>query len=166
MLKYNIITIAVIFHTLATFASVSGGCLPTNWNYSWYNVGSAWFTVTKTAGTWSEGVANCKLIEHGRTSIASINDQNEQDHFIKAAITDNNIWLGGIRSEKLNWFWFMDNGVQSSLRSIKTTFWYDGQPDNYSGNQWCIHVYSAAYNREWNDRECHSKRVALCELRC
>ena len=66
------------------------------------------------------------------------------------------IWLGAtdIQSEGV-WIW------NSSGSALTYTNWSLGDPDNYGGNENCLHMWHNL--GEWNDAYCYSSLAILCE---
>ena len=44
------------------------------------------------------------------------------------------------------------------------TDWTSGNPDNYNGNEDCIHIHSGSIERQWNDINCDVKLYPLCQI--
>ncbi|KAM7352903.1 lectin subunit alpha-like [Cochliomyia hominivorax] len=64
-------------------------------------------------------------------------------------------WLGAFKiNGQFEWI--------ASGEKIKDFFWHEGQPDNKSGNENCIHTWKNDF--DWNDNDCERELPFICEL--
>ena len=142
-------------------------CNPSNWKHTWTRSGSVWYTHIKKPGDWKSMEQQCKAIESGRTSLASIRSIKEKNHIVSADFADGEIWTGGGRISDNLWFWYNDNGKRKTLTDISPTFWSPGRPRTGGpGDELCIGLYNFDGNGTWFNAPCESKKPALCEIRC
>merc|ERR1719392_4494 len=117
--------------------------------------------------TWKQALVECQKIEVGRTTLASIENKNEQESISKSDIPDvYGTWTAGVMIPPLQkWFWYKDNGEQVMLKQVTSFFWNSGQPDG-DKDGYCMNIFNVARGRKWNDFSCENKLPALCEIRC
>merc|ERR1712159_414482 len=112
-------------------------------------------------------VDECKGIEPGRTSIASIRSPAEQ----KSVCIDfpgGYWWLGGVQIGNSNWYWFSDTSLEMTITPIRNTSytnWKEWEPNNPK-TEHCLMMYGVNESYQWNDARCTETFRALCELRC
>ena len=64
------------------------------------------------------------------------------------------------------WIGINDKNVEgefvyaSSREEVTVTDWYTGEPNNYGGNENCVHF---DYSEIWNDDRCSKKHSFICE---
>ena len=63
------------------------------------------------------------------------------------------VWIGGLRTQAS--FIWVDSGIH-----VNFTYWDDGQPNNYDGDQYCLHL---ELNKRWNDYGCFNRLYYVCE---
>jgi hypothetical protein len=69
------------------------------------------------------------------------------------------LWLGASDIQQEGTFvWETSKTV---LTAATFTNWSPGQPDNWQGNENCVHIW---YNSMWNDANCEAALRALCEV--
>ena len=112
----------------------------------------------------------CKGVETGRTSLATIRNVREKNHILSADFPDGETWTGGVRLAGDLWFWYKENGKGKILTDISPTFWGEGRPSETkkdgSGGGSCIAFYNSVGNGTWTNASCDDKKPSLCELRC
>ena len=142
---------------LTAVIGVQSSCVPTNWNYPWLKVGTAWFTKLDTPRPWYEQMKKCGDIEKGRSSIASIRSSEEVK--VMKHRFPGQYWMGGFEIERSgHWLWWN----RGRFEEVKKFFWYRSEPDNAGGHSACMHFYHG-----WMaDGRCDHLLRALCELRC
>lgn len=64
-------------------------------------------------------------------------------------------WLGAYRiNGQYEW--------PATGEKIKTFFWHEGEPNDKSGNENCIHTWENVF--DWNDNDCERELPFICEL--
>merc|ERR1712189_947 len=162
----NAITVFLLISIVPTSSKSGPICLPTNWSYTWFRSGNTWFTNIKKRVTWAQAVEECKKIEPGRSTLASIETKAEQNDVAQADIDGYWTWTAGIMVAQLKkWYWYKDNGKDFSFKPLNKSFWNKGQP---SGDGNCVSLCpkEKGAKRMLNDDLCSSLCPALCELRC
>ena len=48
-------------------------------------------------------------------------------------------------------------------RNLTYTNWYGGEPNNFDGNENCVHTY-AERDGTWNDVDCSTYMPSVCEI--
>ena len=139
-------------------------CSPNNWSFSWFKAGNTWFTETKCKGSWQQMMMVCAQIEPGRTSIASVRNEEEQKQIEQSSLLPTKRWIAGVRIAQSLWYWYKYNGRGSSIIPIKQFRWGRNEPSASSASQVCIKLM--ANKKGWTDELCHSVGTALCEIRC
>lgn len=139
-------------------------CTPTNWSYSWFKAGAAWYTETRCKGSWQQMMMQCAKIEPGRSTIATIRSEFERKRIEQSSLLGDKRWTGGIRIAQNLWYWYKYNGKPAVILPIKKFFWGKDEPSASSASQVCIKLMEN--KRQWTDELCHSVGTALCELRC
>jgi len=43
------------------------------------------------------------------------------------------------------------------------TYWHPDEPDNADNNEHCIHMWGDGNNHLWNDADCGSENLYICE---
>ncbi|KAI8116530.1 hypothetical protein FF38_07353 [Lucilia cuprina] len=83
-------------------------------------------------------------------SLLTVRNQEEFD-FLKSLIglRYNAYKLEGV------WKWI------SSGDDISEFFWHDGEPNNESGHEKCIHTWNGFF--DWNDNDCDRNLPFICE---
>ncbi|XDV19499.1 hypothetical protein PO909_024964 [Leuciscus waleckii] len=101
--------------------------------------------------SWSDAQTYCR---QKHTDLATIDDQAE----IAELLTFPNfiyeyMWIGLYRKTATSpWIW-------SDQSKSEFRFWRSGQPNNYGGNQLCVHIYP---DGSWNDWDCLDKMAFIC----
>lgn len=70
-----------------------------------------------------------------------------------------NFWIGGtnLGSDDSSFYWM---GNETPMNDY--TNWYPNEPNNWSGNEYCVEIYPA-YAARWNDRMCSLAQYFICE---
>ncbi|XP_026181715.1 ladderlectin-like isoform X2 [Mastacembelus armatus] len=113
------------------------------------------FTYVPKAMTWPDAEKNC-LLQNGW--LASVLDA-EENAVIQKVISDAKgtglIWLGGHDiTQEGKWKWI--DGTPFTY-----TKWRPGQPDNWQGNEDCLHL-NAEGKWFWNDLDCQTPLPSVC----
>ena len=56
------------------------------------------------------------------------------------------------------------DGHDETVSNMNYTNWMHGQPNNFRGEQGCMHLQSYPYSYTWNDLNCDDAYCAVCEL--
>ena len=64
-------------------------------------------------------------------------------------------WIGG-KYDQGTFFWTDGSSISAGYIS-----WGPGQPDNFVGNEHCMHLNPGWYT--WNDIGCHEEYWSICE---
>ncbi len=67
------------------------------------------------------------------------------------------MWLGASDIEKEGTFVW-----ETSKTVMAFSKWSSGQPDNWQGNENCVHFWQNV--NEWNDESCNDAMAAMCEV--
>jgi hypothetical protein len=105
---------------------------------------------------WQEARARCQQ-EGG--ALAKLETAEEQEALrVKLASRQGirgDFWLGLRRDEENAWRWV--NGAP-----LAASFWTPGEPNNWGGDEPCVHVYASS--GLWNDATCEASLSFLCSL--
>ncbi|XP_060605564.1 perlucin-like protein [Ruditapes philippinarum] len=122
----------------------------------WLQYQGSCYLIVHNQFTFYEAEANCK--KHG-ADLVSIENANENT-FLKKQLTTlkgTDFWIGltdSVTEGVFKWVADQSNAV--------FTDWEKGQPDNYLGNEDCVHVH-ASRNFVWNDKPCSDRILSICE---
>uniref|UniRef100_A0A7N9AK97 Type-2 ice-structuring protein-like n=1 Tax=Mastacembelus armatus TaxID=205130 RepID=A0A7N9AK97_9TELE len=121
----------------------------------WDPINFRCFKYVPKAMTWADAQKNC-LLQNGW--LASVRDAKEYAA-IQKVITDAKgtglIWLGGHDlTQEGKWKWI--DGTPFTY-----TKWRPGQPDNWQGNEDCLHL-NAEGKWFWNDLDCQTPLPSVC----
>uniref|UniRef100_A0A7N9ANB3 Type-2 ice-structuring protein-like n=1 Tax=Mastacembelus armatus TaxID=205130 RepID=A0A7N9ANB3_9TELE len=113
------------------------------------------FTYVPKAMTWDDAQKNC-LLQNGW--LASVLDA-EENAVIQKVISDAKgtglIWLGGHDiTQEGKWIWIDET-------PFKYTNWAPVEPDNYQGNEDCLHIFTEG-RWFWNDLDCKNPLPSVC----
>jgi len=75
-----------------------------------------------------------------------------------------NYWTGGKQSCSDQWTWCSVQGPEPLAMGLR---WADGQPDNFQGDEECLHmrIYKNISGLVISDRKCSNKYVLACQVR-
>ncbi|XP_026181801.1 ladderlectin-like [Mastacembelus armatus] len=109
------------------------------------------FTYVPRAMSWADAQKNCRSLD---ANLASVLDSRE-DRLIQKMIGDGTAaWLGGTDAKQEgNWSW-------TDGTPFRYTNWAPGQPDNWQGNENCLHI--TAEGKMWNDLNCDQLLPSFC----
>merc|ERR1711962_434101 len=127
------------------------------------SVKNVWYTILKTPKTWQEKEKECRGVEPGRTTLASIKSGAEQIHLRNLIKGEQHMWIGGVRVAENMIYWYKNKGASIQLETLNVKFFHKNEPCCIE--QTCLQMYSDM-NGEWDDDFCHNHKPALCELRC
>ncbi|XP_051566147.1 macrophage mannose receptor 1-like [Myxocyprinus asiaticus] len=105
--------------------------------------------------TWAEAQAFCR---ENHLDLATFNNDNDRENFredLAASNFKSDVWVGlySLYSNISTWQWsFQDENVTF-------TYWSSEQPNNYGGDQNCVHFLSDA---TWNDYSCFTYMYCFC----
>jgi len=114
-------------------------------------VNSRVFYVIPERMNWTDAQTYCR---QKHTDLATIDDQVEHAELVKTFSNfTENMWIGLYRTSGTSpWIW--SDQSKSGFR-----FWASGQPNNYAGKQFCVHIYP---DGSWNDDDCLEKKAFIC----
>ena len=109
---------------------------------------------------------NCANIERGRSSIASLRSDLEQNEVTKR-LGSSDSWIGAVEiGTSGHWFWWSSCSV-GGPSEITKAYWALGEPSNSGQNEGCAVIgWSGGKHKKWVDLSCQNKVKAICELRC
>lgn len=158
MLLITMITLCVF-----TFSEVySYSCIPQDWSVSWSKVGTTWYANIQKHATWHRQEEKCRNLEPGRSSLASIRSQAEQDH-LKQLLGGQVHYIGGVRVANDWIFWYRDINGEKKLDNMRVTFWRDTDLHMEDCRWKIIGLYPDGTWYLGRESWLHS---AFCELRC
>ncbi|XP_026181663.1 ladderlectin-like [Mastacembelus armatus] len=113
------------------------------------------FIYVPKAMSWADAQKNC-LLQNGW--LASVRDAKEYAA-IQKVITDAKgtglTWLGGHDiTQEGKWIWIDET-------PFKYTNWAPVEPDNYQGNEDCLHIFTEG-RWFWNDLDCKNPLPSVC----
>ncbi|VDI36192.1 Hypothetical predicted protein [Mytilus galloprovincialis] len=123
----------------------------------WYHYGNSCFFYSHEMFDWFVSQSSCRA---HNARLAEIETKAQSDILIHLAKTNGpgqSYWLGG-RDDVIEGVWMW----ASTDREFNYTDWAPGQPDNYAGNENCLHLY-ATQAMKWNDMTCTYKNRFICE---
>ncbi|XP_042291270.1 galactose-specific lectin nattectin-like [Thunnus maccoyii] len=122
---------------------------------SWYSFNGRCYKYVSTRMTWAHAEFHCVSESANLVSIHSLEEHN----FVASLIrnfdpSEEATWIGlsDIHIEG-RWMW-------SDGSAVDFTFWHEGQPDNYQGNEHCGTCY--ANELRWNDADCSLTSPFVC----
>ncbi|XP_061392245.1 lectin subunit alpha-like [Musca vetustissima] len=127
--------------------------------------GHEYFIETENNYEWHKASAECKRRGLRLVEIESAAKNKALDTLLRSAFGNSlpSLWIGAtdleVITEKNRPFYWSTTG-----RRVKFADWSIHQPDNYKGNEHCLHLY-APYNLKWNDAPCTMKQGFICEER-
>ncbi|KAF5890501.1 macrophage mannose receptor 1-like isoform X1, partial [Clarias magur] len=108
--------------------------------------------------TWNEAQTYCR---EKYTDLATTNDMEEMNKLRDALTKETAIqaWIGLNKTKTTKWQWSL---ASETFYKYGNNFknWAFGQPDNWMGNEFCVHMY--ADSGLWNDNACNSEFPAVC----
>ncbi|XP_026181880.1 ladderlectin-like [Mastacembelus armatus] len=109
------------------------------------------FAFVPRAMSWADAQKNCRSLD---ANLASVLDSRE-DRLIQKMIGDGTAaWLGGTDAKQEGNWYFIDR------TPFRYTNWATGQPDNWQGNENCLHI--TAEEKLWNDLNCDQLLPSVC----
>merc|ERR1712126_570462 len=112
--------------------------MPTNWKHPWTRVGKVWYTFLLGPGTWHQMEKECRQVEPGRTTLASIKSVAEQKHLENMyKLNKGNIWMAGVRVASKTFYWYKNLGGSIKLEPLTIQHWDKDQPDDYEHGRLC-----------------------------
>ncbi|XP_073831778.1 lectin subunit alpha-like [Musca autumnalis] len=114
---------------------------------------------------WHQAVNECKRRGLRLVEIESLTKSDALDALLRNSFEGSlpNLWIGAsdleVSGEKNRPFYWSMSGKRMTFSN-----WANKQPDNYKGNEHCVHIYSP-YNLKWNDVPCTFKQGFICETR-
>ncbi|GAB6032988.1 Fc fragment of IgE, low affinity II, receptor for (CD23) [Chamberlinius hualienensis] len=123
-------------------------------------IGSFCYYFSNTTFNWHNAVTSCELKGTDLAHPSTLEKNTQLVDYIKANFpTVAFWWLGASDLAKDDtWIWAHDNSP------VSFNNWLEGQPDNYQGNEKCLH-YWTEFNWGWNDAQCLTAYHYICEQR-
>ena len=169
-MEHAVLRSLIGFMVILPFVDTSAEeCIPQSWSHPWTKVGNTWYTKIAEPAIWDDSVTLCENVERGRTSIASVETEEEKKHLIGTfSSTDHRWWwIGGIRIGSNQWYWYKRVGGKAVISDLRKTYWVSGAPRDQKRNLHCILVEIP--DGKWWDANCEYVRGVggvICELRC
>ncbi|XP_005176166.1 lectin subunit alpha-like [Musca domestica] len=119
------------------------------------------FYIETTKGNWFQAFNGCSI---KRMNLVVLDTKDKTDKLIrelkKVYGNDHpNIWIGGNdKAKNREFMWITAN------KPFTYTKWAPGQPDNKRGKEHCAMLWEN-HNYQWNDGDCLSKMIYVCEER-
>ncbi|XP_063420059.1 perlucin-like [Mytilus trossulus] len=125
--------------------------------YGWHHYELSCYFFSTDNYSWLNAQNSCRGHD---ARLAEVDNKAQSDYLMLMARTlgkDHNYWLGG-RDDVVEgtWMW------SSTDEFFTYTDWYPEQPNNYLGNQDCLHMH-AAFNMKWQDESCTTLGRYICE---
>ncbi|XP_053302285.1 hepatic lectin isoform X2 [Pleuronectes platessa] len=134
----------------------------------WEPHGGKCYFFSSVTSTWDQSRTQCKSM---RGDLVVINSREEQ-RFLESKVRgkkdkpNDMFWIGLTDSKNEGeWLWVDDTQLDPSLK-----FWYDGQPDNWTGDnpdgEDCVRMGEKdgpTDLKTWVDRSCKSDQKSICE---
>ncbi|XP_044191071.1 lactose-binding lectin l-2-like [Thunnus albacares] len=125
----------------------------------WFSFNSRCYKYVATHMTWADAELHCVSEKANLVSIHSLEEHN----FVKSLIknfdhAEGLTWIGlsDIHKEG-RWMW-------SDGSAVDFVFWNSGEPNNYGGNEDCVHNNDGT-DLKWNDRPCSHTLPSVCASR-
>nr|XP_040030578.1 C-type lectin domain family 4 member M-like isoform X2 [Gasterosteus aculeatus aculeatus] len=121
----------------------------------WRKFDMSCYYISTARESWRSSRANC----NSKGADLVIIDSSEEQMFVNEMMTSGqNAWIGLTDSaEEGTWTWV--DGTP-----VNTTYWQDGQPNSFKGNQDCGEtLQSSSGVGEWNDNSCSNDQIFICE---
>ncbi|XP_034115447.1 C-type lectin 37Db-like [Drosophila albomicans] len=118
------------------------------------------YRIMSERATWIESVHYCRRMGGELVVIESQDELNRLSNYLQNQ---------GYGESDLFWTSGNDYISRGKFYSITTgnllpfTEWCRGQPDNYGGNERCVHLYFQDGSYKMNDLVCEDKAKAICE---
>ena len=93
--------------------------------------------------------------------MANVKDHSENERIkavmIESGITDQDVWIGGNDLKQEGTFEWSDGSV------FNFTNWKDEEPNDFLGDEDCVTILGATFNKTWNDLSCTNKNLFICK---
>ena len=133
---------------LAQLAMVAASAVPPP---PWPSPPPPVYTLMNEALSWSDANAACLAAGLQLATVLSA----AENALLLTAAAGNKVWIGGTdAASEGTWKW------SSTGTPLSYTNWYSGEPNNYQGNEDCVH-----FSGKWNDVNCARKFKFVCERR-
>uniref|UniRef100_A0A023EFS7 Putative secreted protein n=1 Tax=Aedes albopictus TaxID=7160 RepID=A0A023EFS7_AEDAL len=124
------------------------------------------YYVPRTKRNWTEAVERCDCY---RMQLAVVDTAEKHDAVAQAIYSSavfsqwwTDVWIGASD--------ILEEGVfrwKSTGETLNYTNWKAGQPNNYDGEEHCVHLqYISKVGFKWNDDQCSKKKYFICEKVC
>ncbi|XP_068569242.1 ladderlectin-like [Cebidichthys violaceus] len=109
--------------------------------------------------TWAKSEKNCLSMGGNLASVHSVMEYHEIQRIIMSGSHEyKSTWIGGSDAQEENkWFW-------SDGTSFGYMNWCDGEPNNQSGKQHCLHMNHGG-EKCWDDIDCRYRAPSVCVKR-
>ncbi|XP_053573886.1 hepatic lectin isoform X2 [Bombina bombina] len=148
-LRSNVAGLALKLHKMEN-ASKKASC-----ESGWSTIGNNCYYFSSTKSNWMKARAMCMK---KNSDLVVINNKEEQD-FISGRTSSMRYWIGlSDLDDEGVWTWVDGTDYEKSFK-----FWKKGEPNDYSSNEDCAHVWTSG---EWNDVHCtYDQAYAVCEMK-